>query len=297
VIAVWGLPTDAQTAAVIHALEQRGECVRLIDQREVLATAVQLSATDPAAGRVVGPSSDVDLADVTAVFARPQDVTGLPWVTTEEQRATALQVTELLAVWVELTTAFVVNRPSRGASNGSKPRQLGVLRECGFDVPETLVTSSPDAARTFRARHGSVAVKSISAWRSRVRRRSDDEGLDRVGSCPVQLQEWVPGQDVRVHVVGDELFACDVMGDGGDDYRFGAVQGRSRELPADVAVRCRAVARELGLPLVGIDLRATPEGRWVCFEANPAPAFDFYSRLTGQPIAEAVAALLVTSVH
>lgn len=293
-IAVWGLPTDAQTAAVIRAVEQEGERVRFIDQRNVLDTSVQLSATDPAAGRVRGSSEDVDLAEVTAVFARPQDVTALPWITTDEQRTAARAVGELLAVWLELSRAFVVNRPSRGASNGSKPRQLGELRRCGFAVPETLVTSSPGEARAFRARHGSVAVKGISAWRSRVRRRCDDAGLERVGSCPVQLQEWIPGQDVRVHVVGHELFACEVIGDG-DDYRFGAVRGRSRDLPEEVAARCRAVAGALDLPLVGIDLRVTPEGRWVAFEANPAPAFDFFSRLTGAPIAEAVAALLVGS--
>ena len=43
------------------------------------------------------------------------------------------------------------------------------------------------------------------------------------------------------------------------------------------------------LPLAGIDLRRTPDGRYVCFEVNPSPAFSFYERRTGLPIAHAIA--------
>ena len=44
-------------------------------------------------------------------------------------------------------------------------------------------------------------------------------------------------------------------------------------LPDAVADRCRAVSRALELPLCGLDLRLEPSGRYVCFEANPMPAF------------------------
>jgi hypothetical protein len=291
-LAVWGIPTDPPTAAVIEALAEAGLRFGVIDQREVLDTSVELRVDGELRGRISTPSLRLDLRDLTAVFARPSSSAALPWVRTGAERRMAADVDAVLAVWAELTSALVVNRPSAGASNGSKPFQLALLRSCGFDVPDTVVTTCPEEARAFRARHGSVAVKSVSAWRSRVRRRSDDQGLDRVRACPVQLQEWVTGLDVRVHVVGDEVFACDVVAEGSDDYRFAEPTMRARELPPDVAARCRDAARALGLPLAGIDLRLTPEGRWVCFEANPAPAFDFFSRRTGQPIASAVAALL-----
>jgi ABC-type amino acid transport system permease subunit len=53
-----------------------------------------------------------------------------------------------------------------------------------------------------------------------------------------------------------------------------------------------ALAAALGLAFAGIDLRLTPEGEWYCFEANPSPAFTYYEAASGQPIADAVAALL-----
>lgn len=63
-------------------------------------------------------------------------------------------------------------------------------------------------------------------------------------------------------------------------------------LPDDVADRCRTATHRLGLLVSGIDLRRTPDGRWFCFEINTSPAFSWFSDHTGQPIAEAVAALL-----
>ena len=47
---------------------------------------------------------------------------------------------------------------------------------------------------------------------------------------------------------------------------------------------------------VGMDprgLAVTPDGRWFCFEVNPSPAFSYYQKAIGQPIAAAVARLLM----
>jgi glutathione synthase/RimK-type ligase-like ATP-grasp enzyme len=97
--------------------------------------------------------------------------------------------------------------------------------------------------------------------------------------------------------VGDELFACQVRSNA-DDYRYAGRQGhqvgiRSCDLPLEWANRCRALTAAIGLVVAGIDLRRTPEGEWYCFEVNPSPAFTYYQEATGQPIAAAVARLLV----
>jgi D-alanine-D-alanine ligase-like ATP-grasp enzyme len=49
----------------------------------------------------------------------------------------------------------------------------------------------------------------------------------------------------------------------------------------------------MDLPLAGIDLRRTPDDRWYCLEVNPSPSFTWFEDVTHQPIAEAVAQLLV----
>ena len=66
------------------------------------------------------------------------------------------------------------------------------------------------------------------------------------------------------------------------------------ELPADVSRACLLIARGLDLPLCSFDLRRTPEGRWICFEVNPSPAFTCYPVGGEQTVAESVADLLLT---
>jgi len=120
----------------------------------------------------------------------------------------------------------------------------------------------------------------------------DRERLDDVAWCPTQFQERVPGTDVRVHVVEDQVFACAIESDA-DDYRYGASVAEPVRLPPDVAARCVALAARLELPLAGIDLRRTPGGAWYCFEANPSPAFTAFGAEVSSPVADALARLLI----
>jgi hypothetical protein len=303
---LWGLPADGPLAEVQRELEGLGAPVWLLDQREVLDTEVELDAGPGAPGRLRVGGRHLDLAEVTAVYLRPHDARRLPAVAAGGPAGPAARhaaaVEETLAAWLELTPALVVNRFSAMAGNGSKPWQLRRIEAAGFRVPETLVTTDPAAAAGFWARHGQVVYKSVSGVRSRVARLApaDAGRLADLTACPTQLQRYVPGTDVRVHVVGREVYATEVACDA-DDYRYARAQGRAAPrlgeltLPDDVARRCRRLATALGLAVAGIDLRRTPDGEWYCFEANPSPAFSFYAHATGQPIARAVAGLLVAA--
>jgi glutathione synthase/RimK-type ligase-like ATP-grasp enzyme len=179
------------------------------------------------------------------------------------------------------------------ASNNSKPYQLRLIHSFGFAVPETLVTTDPDVARAFWEKHGEVIYKSISATRSRVSRLLPEhvERLSDVSSCPTQFQEYIPGIDHRVHVIGDEVFACQVLCEA-DDYRSPGshtIELQACQLPEEIEDRCWRLTAALQLSLAGIDLRRTPEGRWICFEVNTSPAFTYYEQGTRQPIADAIA--------
>jgi glutathione synthase/RimK-type ligase-like ATP-grasp enzyme len=200
--------------------------------------------------------------------------------------------------WLEIAPGLVVNRPSDMESNGSKPYQAQLIAECGFEVPETLVTSDPDEARAFWKQYERVVFKSISGVRSIVTELDEAHAgrLDQLRSLPAQFQAYVPGEDVRVHVVGDATFAC-VIESGAMDYRYAQRQGCEArlsplELPRRVSSRCVALARRLHLPFCGIDLRRTPDGRWVCFEVNPMPAYTYFENESGLPISRALINLL-----
>jgi glutathione synthase/RimK-type ligase-like ATP-grasp enzyme len=204
-----------------------------------------------------------------------------------------------LAGLFETVDCAVLHRPSIAATNASKPTQLQTIAQFGFSVPRTLLTNVPDEARNFYEQCGGrVVYKSASAWRSIVRRlEAVDLGrLDEIRSCPVQFQEYVAGDDIRVHVVRERVFATLIRSDA-IDYRFPGREGKTREmrpieLPRDAARRCVELVSRLGLLVGGVDLRETPEGEHVCFEVNPSPEFTFFQRATGQRIGEAIADLL-----
>lgn len=301
-ILLWGPVDDRPFAAVRQALHDRGAEVAVVDQRRVVATRVELRQGEETTGVVEVAGTVVDLDDVRAVYWRSRDLR-------EDVLAAAgldggaigraWAVEDALLGWLDVTGASVVNRPAAMASNASKPYQLALLRDLGFDVPRTLVTTDPVAARAFWTEHGAVVYKSVSGIRSVVSQLgpAHDDRLEAVAWCPTQFQQLVPGQDHRVHVVGNEVFATAVISDA-DDYRYAGVDGdpaelRAVRLPDEVASRCVEATRALGLVISGVDLRRAPDGRWFCFEVNPSPGFTYYETNTGQPIAAAIASLLV----
>jgi hypothetical protein len=272
----------------------------ILDQRDVLDTEIELDVGKELEGAIQMRDRCVDLAAITAVYLRPYDHRQLPVVAREGPDSSAwrhaLAVGYTMMSWSNIAPALVVNRPQATAANGSKPYQLRQISSLGFEVPDTLVTTDPDAARDFWQRHGSVIYKSVSGTRSVVSRLRPEhtERLANVTFCPTQFQRYVPGMDHRVHVVGREVFASEVNSDA-DDYRYPErheVEVRACRLPDTVEDRCRLAAATLNLPVAGIDLRRTPEGDWYCFEVNPSPAFTYYESRTGQPIGKAIARLL-----
>jgi hypothetical protein len=297
-----GLPDEAPIAAVAEALRRRGTPFLMLDQRQAALVMLDLAGQGGVlSGRLLLPDgSVVRVEDLRAVYARQHDATQLPEVRALGAAgiAAARRLDGALLLLQDLAPCLVVNRPAAQALNRVKPHQARLIRAMGFAVPETLVTNDAAAVREFLARHRRVVFKSASSIRSIVR-ELDDAALARLAMlahCPVQFQALVEGFDVRVHVVGPQAFATradsDVV-----DYRYGAGSTRLAPfaLPDDVAARCVALAASLDLPLCGIDLKHTADGDWVCFEANPQPAFTWFDVAEGAPIAAAVAALLASA--
>lgn len=299
-VLLWGLETDRPLAAVREELELIGVPNLLMDQHDVLDTEIQLDLGRDLEGAIRVRDRWVDLATITAAYLRPYDSRHLPTVAREGPDSAAwrhaLDVEYVVASWSRIAPALVVNRPQAMATNGSKPYQLEQIRKLGFSIPETLITTDPDAVLEFWKRHGAVIYKSVGGTRSIVSRLRPEhtERLADVSFCPTQFQRYVPGTDYRVHVVGNEIFASEVISDA-DDYRYPGqqeVEVRASSLPRTVEDRCRLASAALELPVAGIDLRRTPEGDWYCFEVNPSPAFTYYENRSGQPIGKAVAKLL-----
>jgi glutathione synthase/RimK-type ligase-like ATP-grasp enzyme len=193
----------------------------------------------------------------------------------------------------------VLNRPAATYSNRSKPYQALFIRRFGFKIPKTLVTNDPEAVASFFMECDEKLIfKSISGVRSTVRRMTKEDfgRLELLENCPAQFQEYVPGDNIRVHVIGERWFAvriqCEAV-----DYRYAGEEGYTLTmvpavLPRDIAANCIRLTRELGLTMSGIDLKETSSGEYYCFEVNTSPAFLFYESPARPVIADALAEFL-----
>ena len=303
-ILVCGGLADSVTELVCARLEDCGYPFRLLDLGSYPAgfkVAWHWRGSVPE-GWIAGPDWIVDLHELTGVYARFLGQDGrLPPPNIAPASAPAVHHeadTGLMAMLEDLPCP-VVNRLGGGMSNNSKTYQALLLRACGLMVPPTLVTNDPAAALQFYEDCGrEVIYKSLSGIRSIVRRLEGEQlaRLELLRNGPAQFQAFIPGENVRVHTVGDRLFATRVRTEA-VDYRYARRDGHvmSMEpatLPRAIEEACLRIARELGLLLTGIDLKETPDGDYYCFEVNPCPGFIFYERQTGQPISTALADLL-----
>ena len=253
-------------------------------------------------GYIAGPGWRLELDEIRGVYTRYLGAEGrmqLPSIPPAQAPAVYFEYDSALMALLEDFPCPVVNRVGGGMSNSSKAFQALLIRQSALRTPRTLISSDPEAVHRFYADcNGEVVYKSISGVRSIVRRLEPEhlERLPLLRHAPAQFQEFVRGDDVRVHTVGDAVFATRVRSEA-VDYRYAHREGQEvvlepADVPASVADSCRLLARRLDLLLAGIDLRRTPAGDYYCFEVNPSPGFLYYEQQARQPISAALADLL-----
>lgn len=301
-ILLLGIPSEPPLQLTIDAAESLDVSHVVFNQRESAHSDFYLDIRDGRAeGAIRIRERDYPLTGFSGVYVRLMDPRELP---EERLRARgsgnpgngskAARLNEAIADWLEIASCKVMNRCSAMASNLSKPFQAQFIVRAGFLTPETLVTNDPETVRAFHRRHKRVIFKSVSSERSIVRLLGDVKmnDLEKVRNLPTQFQAFVPGTNIRVHVAGTELFATEIRSEA-VDYRYPRQDDLDVEmvpvtLPGEIEERCLALSRLLDLPLCGIDLKRTADGRYYCFEVNPSPGYSYYQERSGQDIAKAI---------
>ena len=308
-ILLCGIASEPPVALAIEAATRRGLDHVVFHQRDAQFYDIVL---DHQNGQIAGHlrihEKEYPLEQFTGVYTRLIENTALPenqprgCVPPDPARvAKSAFLHQTLSDWMELAECRVVNRVVAMSSNVSKPYQAQVISEF-FHTPPTLVTNEPDDAREFFRAHKRVIYKSISSIRSIVREWSpaDDRNIGKIRALPTQFQAFIPGTNVRVHVVGNAVFATEITTPA-VDYRYATRDGldvemRAVELPPDIRQKCVDLSVQLQLPFCGIDLKRTEQGAYYCFEVNPSPAYSYYQQYTEQPIADALVEYLAGSM-
>jgi len=299
-IVLAGIPSEPPIALAADSAAALGIDCLLLNQRSFAHDDMHFEYADGrCCGELTVAGRTWPLESFSGIYLRTIDTAGLPELSRGKRawdqallEARAQAWAEMLHHWAEIAPQRVANRLSATLSNFSKPYQLQVIRTAGFAVPETIVTNDPAAVRAFNERHRHVIYKSTSSVRSIVRMLDDAamERLDQVRALPTQFQQFIEGDNVRVHVVGDAVFAARIVSEA-VDYRYAGRDGLEVDMlsfrpPESIADRCRALSRNLALPFCGIDFKVQPDGHYVCFEVNPSPAYSYYQEQTGAPISD-----------
>jgi glutathione synthase/RimK-type ligase-like ATP-grasp enzyme len=301
---------DLTADFLVLELEARGaEFLRL--NTEDYPTQVNLVWSPDGAHLALGGRT-IDLADVDAVWYRRPRLPQLPSDYSEEEAAWASREAyeALQGLWRTLTARWV-NHPDANRRAECKPDQLCVARGLGLAIPPTLITNVPARLTAFLERHPSVICKPLLDG---LVPRGEDQQLfftseieagaptvEALGNEPYLFQGLVEKElDVRVTVIGTEVFAVGIesqaVEDTRIDWRRGAERGlphRVLELPNETRKGCLALCRHYGLEFGAIDLALGPDGGYTFFEINPNGQWAWLERETGLPLRSRLADLLV----
>lgn len=177
--------------------------------------------------------------------------------------------------------------------------------EAGLNVPRTLITNDPEAARDFAdVIVGPIVYKPFFHVRGTVRGRTvavyanvvrpDDLPHPDIATTAHLFQEWVPkAYEVRLTVIGGRIFAAEIHADsaaGHVDWRsdYDSHTYKICEPPPGVADGVLRMLDRLGLPYGAFDFVVTPEGEWRFLEVNPSGQYGFIEQATGLPITAAI---------
>ncbi|WP_369389384.1 MvdC/MvdD family ATP grasp protein [Streptomyces sp. CG1] len=272
---------DPTADVVIRELHDRGVPVVRLDSGDFPASlSVEAEITQHGVqGRLLTPTRTADLAAVRSLYYRRPTGFAFPHLTEQDARFAVTQARYGLGgVLASLPGCLYVNHPHSFGDAEFKPSSLAAAAGAGFDLPVTLITSSPDAARAFVERHHSVIYKPLSnpAYHVdgvssvvRIAEVAAEDIDDHVAGTAHLFQERVlKSADVRVTVIGTRVFCVRIDSDLLDwrtDY------SRLKYTPVEPPPRIRA----------SLPAPAAPSGQWYWLEPE-----------TGLPMLDAMAELL-----
>jgi len=187
------------------------------------------------------------------------------------------------------------------ASN--KIYQLSVAKQCGFRIPQTLVSQSKEEVEAFIEKlNGNVIVKPVVGTAGPLmytERVGDISRFDPLSFkiAPAVYQEYIEGtQHIRLNCFGDNSYAAIIESTDLDWRPNLNVPVYAWPVPEGVHKKVRDVLDALGLDMGIIDIKITSTGELVWLEVNPQGQFLFLEPLTKMPLTSIFADYLLSFI-
>lgn len=314
---------DAHGQHMVGLLRQLGESVRIIDYSQYpsrLEISFQADNNGDGLSFRFPDGEKIQANSVKSVLNRRQ-ADPVPESGFKDSRIADYIIRELrnfLEALPQITDCVWISDPDAVRKAGRKPYQLRLAKRLGFLIPDTIIGNYPETAKRFMENsEDDIACKTlwtpgIAVKRSDeeigiqlfTRRLTKKESLDnssRVHNCPIIFQRYIQKAfELRITVVRDRVFACAIYSQESEmtqeDWRRYDLENTPHEifqLPEEIERKCIDLVRTLGLFFGCIDMIVTPAGEYVFLEINPNGQWLWIEHLTGLPISQAIADLLV----
>jgi hypothetical protein len=262
----------------------------------------------------------LDLDTVSAVwYRRPQapaaaqtvtDTQLRDWISRESQHVVS-------GLWDILDCTWLPGTPRDVLRAENKIYQLVTAARLGFAIPRTAIGNDPAAMTDIYRKSGGnmvtkAAVKEASCGGERyligyahVVQQRELVNRESIRLAPAIMQEYVAKDvELRINVIGTRVLAAEIHSQATASTKFDwrrydldRTPHLPHALPSDIESRCIELVRTLRLNFGAIDMIRTPEGKYVFLEINPNGQWGWIELLTGLPIADAIADLLLHTEH
>lgn len=184
-----------------------------------------------------------------------------------------------------------------------KPWQLHLYKLNNLHIPDTVFTNDPDELRSFYETHERVIYKPVTRGGGPSELTEDDlteERLAKLATAPIQLQEYVPGDDIRVYVLNGEVIGAMRYESENFSFKIDLKEGEGDSIDIhaatisdDIANTVTRAAQQAGLIFTAADVRRQHDGTYALLELNETPRFAAAHAYTDQDIAGPLAEFLL----
>lgn len=205
-----------------------------------------------------------------------------------------------------------INNPDSTIQATDRLGQLSIAKTVGFNIPSTIITNDPIAARNFYyAYHGNIILKALHhhgieinnkvfCMYSHVVQEQDLRIFNDLVYAPCILQQRLDKRsDLRVTVVGERIFAVEIDSvsnvKGKDDMhrcQISELPKRVINLENTIREKCIKLINSLCLKYGAIDFVVDENDHLYFLEVNPTGDWLWIENQTGIQITEAIVDLI-----
>lgn len=305
VILIIGSKEEYHAKYIYDLLESKKQDVCYLDTRRI-SEEILISwfpSDTPIQGLINIDNKKINVSDIKSVYWRwHYGITIDPAEHTEEAYYIAnmqeREVTSNINSLFQCFDCLWVNSFDAIEMHKIKGYQLNLMAKNNIRVPKTFVTNDKDELLDYieKTPHELICkpVRGGAHTEKVTKETLSEERLDSLKYSPVKFQEYIEGTDVRVYVIGDKIFAANILADTIDFREHEGAKTEPVEIPDNIKQDCLKIMKLFKLNFSGIDIKHCKQtGEYVFIEANPSPMFTYFEKQTCYPISEALCDLLI----